>query len=268
MLAPVSTPATRICQSQGTYRTGAHPPGMPSSVTTFLLRPGQFFDRRAGRLDGVEGGVLAAGLSVALTMVLAVTLWLFAQQFTGTTTVDNPAYPGEMFCDDGGTVGGMTVGGCDEPPTVTRELSALLWEEVVGLLPWLFVGLLIVWLGLAVALHVGALVGGGTGRFGETLAVAAWGLVPTLVVSAVAGAALVGFAARTDLAASSPEALLAEVRRLQSGVSGLTFLLLQVGAAVWQAFVWAEGLRVVHGLSRVAAGATAVLVAAVPVVLG
>jgi len=239
---------------------------MPSSVTTFLLRPRQFFDRRADRLSGFEGGVLAAVIALLTTLSLAIALNLFTRQFTGTTRVDNPAYPGDAFCEDGG-VAGMAPAGCDEPPTVIRELSALLWQEATGVLPGLFVGLLIVWLLLAVALYVGASIAGGSGGFGETLAVTAWGLVPTLVVSVLAGAALVGFAARADLSGSSPEALLTQVRALQSGVSGLTFLLIQIAGAAWQAFVWAGGLRVVHGLSRAAAVAVALVVAVIPVVL-
>ena len=239
---------------------------MPSTVRTFLLRPRAFFDRRADRLSGFEGAVVAAVLSVLLTGVLAVALRLFADQFTGTTTVDNPAYPGDVLCEDGG-VGEMTAYGCEEPPTVSREMSSLLWEEAAGALPAVFVGLLVLWVGLAVALYVGARVAGGSGGFGETLAVTAWGLVPTLLVAVLAGATLVTLAAQADLSASSPEALLAEVRGFQSGVSGLTFLLWQIGGAAWQAVVWAGGLRVVHEIRRRRAVVVAVLVAVVPVLL-
>lgn len=237
---------------------------MPSP-TTYLLRPREFFERRADRLDGVEGGVLAVVLSLILTVVLAVILRLFAMQFTGTTNVDNPAYPGDTFCEDG--VGGMTPMGCDVPATVTRDISALVWEQATQVLPGLFIGLLILWFVLGVVLYVAALVAGGSGDFGETLAVTAWGLIPTVVVGVVAGAALVGFAAMADLSGSSPEALLAQVRDFQVGVSGLTFLLIQVAGAAWQAVVWAGGLRVVHGLSRFAAVAVSVVVAIVPVLL-
>jgi len=238
---------------------------MPSSVTTFLLRPRQFFDRRADRLDGVEGGVLAVVLSLIFTVLLAVVLRLFATQFTGTTTVDNPAYPGDTFCENG--VGGTTPMGCDVSPTVTREISALVWEQATQVLPGLFVGLLILWFLLGVALYVAALVAGGSGDFGETLAVTAWGLIPTVAVGVVAGAALVGFAATADLSGSSPQALLAQVRGFQAGVSGLTFLAIQIAGAAWQAIVWAGGLRVVHGLSRFGAVAVSLVVAIVPVVL-
>ncbi|WP_236035364.1 Yip1 family protein [Haloarcula rubra] len=239
---------------------------MPATVRTFVARPGEFFERRADRLSGLRGAGLAAALSLLIVLALGVVLRLFSRQFTGTTTVDNPAYPGDTFCEDGG-VGGTTPSGCDEPATVTVEISALLWEEITGTLPWLFVGVLVVWFGLAVALHVGAWLGGGSGRFGATMEVAAWGLVPTAFVTAAAGVALVSFAAQADLASATPETLLSEVRTLQSGVSGLTFLLIQIVGAAWQAFVWAGGLRVAHELSRRAAVVVGVVVATVPVVL-
>ena len=50
---------------------------MPSSVTTFLLHPREFFQRRSDRLNGVDGAVLATGLSVLMTLGLAAVLRLF-----------------------------------------------------------------------------------------------------------------------------------------------------------------------------------------------
>lgn len=236
---------------------------MPSTATRFLSRPGEFFERRAARLSGLEGAVLAAVLSVLMTLSLAVSLRLFAGQFTGTRTVDNPAYPGETVCAGNG----VTPGGCTEPPTVSREVSSLLWEQVVDILPGVFVGLLILWVFLSVALYVGARLAGGTAGLGRTAAVAAWGLVPTLVVVVLAGVVLVAFAAQADLSTSSPDALLTQSRQLQSGVSGLSLLLLQIGGAAWQAFVWAGGLRAVHEISRRAAVAVALFVAVIPVLI-
>ena len=141
-------------------------------------------------------------------------------------------------------------------------MSPLFWEQAAGALPVVFIVILILWVLLAVALHVGARLAGGTGGFGQTAAVAAWGLVPALVSVILSSAVLVAFAVQTDPSASSPETLIAQVRNLQSGISGLVLLLVQISGAAWQAFVWAGGLRAVHEISRVAAAATAVLVAA------
>ncbi|RKS83526.1 Yip1-like protein [Haloarcula quadrata] len=237
---------------------------MPSTIRTFLLRPGAFFEQRRDRLGGVRGGGLALGIAVAVTAVLGVALRLFAAQFTGTVERDNPARPPDQLCEDG--VGEMTVAGCDEPATRTVEIGSLVWDQATEVLPGLFVGFIIVWLGLLVLLYVGAKVAGGSGRFGETAEVAAWGLLPSVVGVAAGGAALVFFAASTDLSASSPELLLEQVRRLQNGLSGFVFLAIQVGTAAWQAYVWAGGLRVVHEISRYAAVAIAVIAATLPVI--
>jgi len=239
---------------------------MPATIATFLARPGEFFERRSDRLDGVRGAGIAAALALVTTVALGALLWLFSRQFDGTATVDNPDYPGETLCEAGFEV--ATPAGCSEPATRTVEVSSLLWEQVVDVLPVAFVGLLIVWGLLAAALHVGALLAGGDGRIGQTLELAAWGLLPTVVSVVVAGTALVAFAARADLSTGDPEALLGTVEAIGAGVSGLSLLGIQLAGAAWQAYVWTAGLRVVHGISRVAAAAISVLVATVPVLLG
>lgn len=239
---------------------------MPSTIRTFLLRPGAFFEQRRDRLGGVRGGALALGIAVAVTAVLGVALRLFAAQFTGTTEVDNPARPPDQFCEDGG-VGEITMSGCDEPATRTVEIGSLVWDQANEVLPGLFVGLVIVWIGLGVLLYVGAKIAGGSGQFGETAEITAWGLVPSVVGVAVGGATLVFFASTADLSASSPEMLLEQVQNLQSGLSGLVFLAIQIGTAAWQAYIWAGGLRAVHEISRYAAVAVAVIVATLPVIL-
>lgn len=238
---------------------------MPSTIRTFLLRPGAFFEQRRDRLSGVRGGGLALGIAVAVTVVLGVALRLFAAQFTGTVERDNPTRPPDQMCEDGG-VGGMTVAGCDEPATRTVEIGSLIWDYATEVLPGLFVGFVIVWIGLMIGLYVGAKLAGGSGQFGETAEITAWGLLPSVVGVAAGGTALVFFAASTDLSASSPALLLEQVRRLQNGLSGLVFLAIQVGTAAWQAYIWAGGLRVVHEISRYAAVAIAVIAATLPVI--
>ena len=239
---------------------------MPSTITEFTLHPSGFFERRADRLNGFVGTFVAVVTALSTTLVLAAVLWSFSQQFDGTTTVDNPAYPGDQFCGD--EFQSMTPSGCSEPATRTVEVRSLLWDQVAEVLPVAFVGLLVFWLLLAAALHVGALLGGGDGRFGQTLALAAWGLVPAAAAAVVGGAALVFFAARADLSTGNPETLLKEVQTLSTGLSGAVMLSIQLGGAAWQAYLWTAGLRVVHGLSRAAAVAVAGLTAAAPVLLG
>ncbi|WP_434531109.1 Yip1 family protein [Haloarcula sp. NS06] len=238
---------------------------MPSTIRTFLLRPGAFFEQRRDQLNGFRGGGLALGIALAVTVVLGIALRLFAAQFTGTVERDNPARPPEQMCEDGG-VGGITVSGCDEPATKTVEVGSLIWDAAAEILPGLFIGFMIVWVGLMLGLYLGAKIAGGSGRFGETAEITAWGLLPSVVGVAVGSAALVFFAASSDLAASSPEMFLEQVQSLQNGLSGLVFLTIQISTAAWQAYVWAGGLRVVHEISRYAAVAIAVIAATLPVI--
>jgi hypothetical protein len=250
---------------QSTYAVAEHTPEMPSTIQTFLLRPGAFFEQRRDRLNGYRGGGLALGIAVVVTIVLGVALRLFADQFTGTVERDNPARPPDQMCEDGG-VGGITVSGCDEPVTQTVEVGSFIWDYATRALPRLFFGFIIAWIGLIVGLYVGAKLAGGSGQFGETVEITAWGLLPSVIGVAAGGTALVLFAASIDLSASSPELLLEQVRSLQNGLSGLVFLVIQVGTAAWQAYVWAGGLRVVHEISRYAAVAIAVIAATLPVI--
>ena len=238
---------------------------MPSTIATFIAHPGEFFERRVARLSGPRGAGVATALSLASTLAIGAIMWLFSRRFTGTTTIDNPDYPGDQFCEGELSV---TPAGCDQPATQTVEVSSLLWEEIGGILPIAFVGLLVLWVALAVALHIGASLADADGRIGQTLEVAAWGFVPTVVTTVVGGAALVAFAAQADLSTGDPETLLTSVEAIRTGVSGLTLQGIQLAGAAWQAYVWAAGLRVVHDISRAAAVTTAAVTAAVPVLLG
>lgn len=229
-------------------------------LRALLFTPWTFFERRAEDLRLGGGAVLFAGVWVALLVVLAGALWVLTDQMTGTVTVDNPDRPPEWAC--GGSFEEMTVtpSGCGEPATVTRHVGDLLWQEVSGILPVLFVVGLALSVVIAGALHVGALIAGGDGRFGATFEVAAWGMVPTLLTGTVGATLLIAFALTTDLSMGNPDQVVAQLRQLQGGAFGLGATVLGLVGAVWQAYVWAGGLLAVHDLERVAAGAVAALV--------
>jgi hypothetical protein len=195
-----------------------------------LTRPRQFFTDRETEPNGVLGTGLAVLFSLVLTSVTGLSLWLFSRGL-------------------GSAVRGQ------------------FWETVTEALPLLFLAVIVVWVLVGAALFLGAKIGGGRGTFGATLEVAAWGLVPTLVGVVVVGAALVVYGLQADLAVGSMQALGARLGALQTGLSGLAVLGLQIGAGAWQAFIWAAGLRVVHSLDRFSAVATAVLVAVALVVI-
>jgi hypothetical protein len=235
-------------------------------LRTLLFAPHEFFERRVERLGGGRGLLVAGAAALALTLTLGVVLRLFTARMTGTVEVDNPAKPPASFCGTDSPLD-STPDGCGEPATVTREVGALVWEASMELLPWLFVAVGVLWLVFGVLLWAGGQVLGGDGGFGATLEVTAWGLVPTVLSALVAGAALVALAGGVDFG-TSPESATATLESLTGGTTGLALDAVGLVGAAWQAYVWAGGLRAVHGLRWVGAGAVAGVVAVGSALLG
>ena len=231
-------------------------------LRTLLVRPAEFFEGRRDDLNGVTGGLVMLGFAVATTAVAAVVLFALTRAVEGTTTIPNPDRPSESVCS-----GESPPAACSEPAEVTVDAGALVWGNAVDALPLLFLGLVAGALLLAVVLYFGAKLARGSAGFGATVEITAWGLLPTFVAVVVGGALLVVFAVQTDLTVADPDRVAAAFRPIQTGLQGLTLLLVQVAGAAWQAFVWAAGLRVAHRLHRIGAIALAVIVATLPVVL-
>lgn len=232
-------------------------------LKALLVEPWTFFRRRNGDLDGIRGVVVGAAASFGLVTVLGVALWFLSRQFSGTVTMDNPARPADTFCN-GTQFENTTPAGCSEPARIDREMGSLVWERASELLPWLFFGALVVFFLSAVGLYAGSWLAEGDGSFGATLEVTAWGMIPSVVGTVVAGVVLVGFASQMDLSADDPEQVLQQFRAIQRGVSGLTLGAVQLLTATWQAYVWAGGLFAVQDLHKKTAGGIAAFVSLVP----
>lgn len=238
---------------------------MLAALRTLLTDPDSFFADRAETLGVAEGLGTALLVSFLLTLVVGAGLFGLAQQLDGTVVVDNPDRPPEPYCETfnesaPGFDGNST--GCTAPKTVERDVGTLFWRAASGELPVLFVGVLVVWLGLALALYVAATLAGGRGSAGATAAVAAYGMVPSVLSALVAAALLVALAVRADLTVTSPESFLASVRGLVSGASGAALAAVQVGGVAWQVYVWTFGLAHVHDVPVRRAGGVAGLVGA------
>lgn len=233
-------------------------------LRTLLFRPRDFFEGRRDDLNGVTGGGVVLAFAVATTAVIAVLVRVLTGQISGTTTVPNPDRPPASECS--GTAG-ATPTACARPTEITVDVGPLVWQRSTEVFPVVFFALIGVALLLAVALYLGAKLGHGTGSFGETVEVAAWGLLPLFGAILLGTAALLVFASQLDLAVASPEAIQSRFAPVQRGTSGLALLAIQLGGAVWQAYIWAAGLRVVHGFHRYGAILLAVLVATIPVLL-
>lgn len=224
-------------------------------LRTVLFAPRTFFEERRDDFNGVTGGGLVLAFAVASTTVLAIVLRIF------TATLPNSQVT--MVCQ---TEGG-TATACGDLAGSSADVGSVVWQRSIEALPLVFVAMIGVSLLLAVTLYIGAKLGGGTGTFGATVEITAWGLLPLLGAVLVGLATFLVFASQLDLIVSSPEAIQSQLEPIQRGTSGLLLLAIQLGGAVWQAYIWTAGLRVVHGIHRYGAMLLAVFAATIPVVL-
>ncbi|MDG5775823.1 Yip1 family protein [Haloarculaceae archaeon H-GB1-1] len=224
---------------------------MLPSIRALLLDPGSFFESHESQLNGLTALLLAGVLAIAITTVVSVGLWQLSEQMTGKTTIDNPERPPDWVCD-GETFSEMETSpsGCDQPTQIQVEVGDLFWEQVQEVLPYLAIGVGIVWLVTGVGLHVLSYLVGGDGSVGDSLAITAVGMIPSLVTTTVGMALLVTVAQGAELGASSPSVLVEQVRDLGRGPSGLVTTGLQVVGVAWQTYVWLGGIAVLHDLQR------------------
>jgi hypothetical protein len=224
---------------------------MPSS-RDFLVDPVSFFETHETGLNGVSALLVALVLAVAITTMVSAGLWQLSEQMTGQTTVDNPERPPDWVCDDDSGFSDMETSpsGCDQPRQIQVSVGDLFWQEVQDVLPFVTVGVGIVWLVTGVGLHALSYIAGGDGSFGESLAIAAVGMLPTLVTGALVEALLVVYAHNADLGASTPSVLVEQVRGLQRGTSGLVATAIQLLGVAWQTYLWFGGIVALHDLDR------------------
>jgi hypothetical protein len=229
-----------------------------SPPRTPLRRPDRYFDERTASLGrGVAVGLLTV---VALLAGVYALGWVFAANIDGTVTVDNPAYPGDAFCD-GDSPGEFTPSGCDEPKQVERNIDQFMWQAVGSVVGQLAIGLPIVLLLVAGALHAGTSLANGEGSFGRTLAVAAWGLVPTLAGMAVALVALWLTFDPITVGDGYDPATLRDQAIAQLDTMRLVGQVCGVLTMVWGATIWRFGLYHERDVSGSAASAVAVTIA-------
>ncbi|WP_167880063.1 Yip1 family protein [Halorhabdus rudnickae] len=241
-------------------------------LKAFVLRPESWFRRRTSDLHGARALVIAFLVAMIVTLQAGGFLWLVSERMTGTITRDNPDRPPEWMCDDGGDspFSGTDIGetdgtpaGCTEPKQETVEIGTVVWQEATGVLPTLFVGMLLLWLIGGVAIHL--LIGGiGTeGTVGQTLEVLAWCGVVQVVTIAIVVPLLVLSLPDGALSASDPEAVLSAVRALGVGPIGILTTAVSVAGTLWQSYVLFGGLTAVHEASRIHAASVSALFAIV-----
>lgn len=217
---------------------------------TPLLRPRRYFathDVAFVRVAAVFGILLMAG-----PMTVYGVGWVLTSSVDGTVLVDNPERPPDVFCPEEG---------CDEPERIERDVDAVLWDLMDRFVGPAFAVYPLVVLGATLLLHAGVwLAGRGDGWF-PTLAVAAWGLLPAVLLVGVTLVAMRGWvdpvvvSPGDDLSAAfGPlEAQLRAFRPYGRAAS--------VVAAAWGGLIWRAGLIEHQGLPGTEATAVAGVVA-------
>lgn len=222
-----------------------------SGPRTPLLHPNRYFTEH----DGAPPLAHAAAVVAVVTLVSAGGLAVFLDQFAAAldapVTVDNPAYPGDAFCENAAF--DTTPAGCDEPPTIERELGAIVAEELSWLPLAAFVIVPIWWLWQAIVLHAASAVAGGTGTLPETLTVAGWGMAPSLVRLVGIGALAVS-RLHTVSVPADPGSAVPALRSAFAGIE-LAGLVAALVVAVWAGVIRTYGLAAARDIpaSRAAA---------------
>lgn|GEM_PF-313570 len=206
---------------------------------------------------------VAVGVAVGSALLLAIAVYAlgveFASQFSETVTVDNPAYPGDQFCEinDGSFPSGPEGHDpCDEPATVERDTGPMVREAFNEVAVYAFIGWMLAWAVGVILLHVGAKVADGVADMSDTFAIAAWSGVPSAVAT-LPTVAVIAYALRSeDLTLEDPETTQAAIEAALASVEPILLVLAVVGTT-WQAAVWYGGLRGLHDLDRQKAGVVA-----------
>jgi hypothetical protein len=196
-------------------------------VRTPFVYPEAYFGRR-------DGFSLARSFGVILALWLSTLLGTIALVLLLVTRV--PAAPS-------GSVG---------------EIIVMAFGQALPIL----LTLVLSWVILGVVLHVAASLKGGSGSFGKTLSLAGWGLGPTVVVILITFA-LAGVTVATTRFPADLQAAAEQFGTVLANADGGFGIVLQFGAAIWQAYIFAGGLSVGHDLewgdAAVAAGVVALV---------
>jgi hypothetical protein len=219
---------------------------------TPLVRPDRFFAER--ELHALRLLLVVVVLTFSLPLAGYGVGWVLTDRIDGTVMVDNPNRPSDNYCE---VASGDMASGCDEPERVERNIDALLWDAIEELAGIMIVAFPLALFVVGTFLHAGSWLLGGDNGVLESFAVAAWGMVPSLL--SIVGFFVVfalTFEPVTVSSATDPEALVSQVRTQLRPVETASLVFAAV-TAVWSAVIWTYGLGYERGLSRGAAAGVA-----------
>lgn len=218
---------------------------------TPLLRPRRYF--AASEVNFFR--VMAVVAVLLFTGPLAVygIGWVITDSVDGTVTVDNPERPPDFFCEDRG--------GCEEPEQIEQDVDTVIWDVMDRFVGPAFLAYPLILGVLTLLLHGGVWVVGGDRGWFPTLAVAAWGLLPTVAIVAVS---IAGLWLTIDPVTVSPNddigVALAPLED-QFRAFGPYRTVGTIVASIWGGLIWRAGLAEHQGLPNMEATLVAGMVA-------
>ncbi|ELZ47985.1 hypothetical protein C463_01821 [Halorubrum californiense DSM 19288] len=244
---------------------------MPSPLAALASLPGSVLDRVRDAFDSPRAGAVAVAMLVIVTVGTSVGLVALGAVFDATVdqqiTVDNPDRPSESTCEAFGDDPDPLIGEqCDEPEQVEVDAGSELRDAANGYIHYGLLGVPIWWVAFALALHVGALVAGGSGSVGDSFVIAGWAIGAELLRLGAGIAAIWYTLSHATITGSTFEALTADLTAAITSATGPLLIVSAVGIAI-QWIVVVGGLEAEHDLGRGVAAGVATFFAAIALLI-
>lgn len=235
---------------------------MRVSPRTPLFRPDRYFATH--EINFFRVMVLVGLLVIAGPVTVYGVGWILVNHIDGTVMVDNPDRPPDFVCDDGFHSDMYDEGACDRSKEIEQNVDRVLWSAIDGLVGPALVAFPIILLIIGMLLHVGSWLADGSGGIFPSFAVAAWGLLPS-VLSIVVMLPLLWVAVDSYTLLPNQE-LSTVIDPLMGQIENLEQVTIVVSmlTAVWGGIIWRYGLEhhrnIPAASARITAGTTALIV--------
>jgi len=219
-----------------------------TSARQFLLRPGEYFETH----DPEETLPWAAGAVLVCIVVGFIFVYLVGKLIVnaieGPVYVDNPAYPGDAFCDGPTNSEENFQHGCDEPRQIKRSPEAVVNDALTPFYGYILIGILLFWASGTMLFYGTAQLAGGSPNLPGTVAVAGWLAVPE-IVRFVAGFVALRYAL-ADVTITNVEAdvILEAINSVGSPLLVVTLVI-----TAWQWYIATGGMAAEAELDKLAA---------------
>ena len=239
---------------------------MPSPLAALVSPLGSVLDRVRDAFDSPHAGTVAVAMLLVATVGSGLGIVALGGVFDATVdqqvSVDNPDRPSESTCETfGDEPESMFAEECDQPERIEVDAGTELRDAATGYVHYGLLGVPLWWALFAVALHVGALVAGGSGSVGDSFVIAGWAIGAELLRLGAGIVAIWYTLSNADPAGSSFEALATDLVAAIAGATGPLLVASAVAIAI-QWVVVVGGLEAEHDLDRGAAAGVATFFAA------